>query len=589
MRHLLNQTINKIIKLKERQRLVLLAALVGLCSGIAAIALKSAIHGINWLLTSWFNTKEDSILYLLYPGIGMLLSLFFIKFFVKDNLSHGITRVLYSISRNKSRLSSKTIWGPLIASAITIGFGGSVGAEAPIVHSGASIGSVIAQKLKLNYRQITLLLACGAAGSLAGIFKAPIAGIVFTIEILMFDFTMSSIVPLLIASVTSICITYFFLGKDLEFAASVTAFQMSNIPYYILLGLFCGFMSLYFIRVSLWLESKLGKISNPYKKLLICAISLGILIFIFPPLYGEGYSSLSNMLNNNIGTKFDNTIYSSFGDKVTWFIPVFWTLVMLFKVLSMSFTNAGGGVGGTFGPTLFVGGTCGFVLSRFVNLTGFISLPEANFALAGMSGMMAGVMHAPLTGIFLIAEITGGYDLMIPLIITVAVSYLIIINFEHNSIYTKRLAVQGDLITHDKDKAVLTLMNLKQVIETDLDTIYPTDSLRYLIEVVSTSHRNIFPVVDQHNMLVGLLSLDDIRSIMFNISKYDNTFVKELMHEKPVTIMNTDNMETVMNKFQQNNLWNLPVVDEKGKYLGMVSKSKIFGVYRDQLLEVSSE
>ncbi len=589
MKPYLNLLIDKIVQLKERQRLVLLAVLVGFCCGMAAVILKTGVRAVEWLLTHWFSKDIHGILYLLYPGIGMLIAMLIVKYVVKENLSHGITKVLYAISRKKSKLSSRSIWGPILASVVTIGFGGSVGAEAPIVHSGASIGSVIAQKFKLNYRQISLLLACGAAGSVAGIFKAPLAGIIFTIEILMFDFTMASITPLLMSSVTAVCVSYFLIGNNVEFAASVNAFQMSNIIYYILLGVCCGFMSLYFIKVSLWLEGKAASIGNPFKKLLICASLLGLLIFIFPPLHGEGYHSLTDMLNNELEISFENTIYSSLGENVMWFIPVFWMMVMFFKVVSMSLTNAGGGVGGTFGPTLFVGGTCGFVMSRFVNLTGLISLPEANFALVGMGGLMAGVMHAPMTGIFLIAEITGGYELMIPLIITVSISFLISRSIEKNSLYTKRLALSGDLITHDKDKAVLTLLNIDEVIETDLETIYPTDSMRYMVEVVSNSRRNLFPVTDRNGVFVGLLSLDDIRNIMFDSSQYDKIFVKDLMHSDIVTITNEDNMELVMSKFERSNAWNLPVIDKNGAYLGMVSKSKMFGAYRDQLKEVSED
>ncbi len=586
MKKVFGKILEKIIQLTERQRLVLLAILVGLCSGFAAVILKTGVKYVSLLLDK-ITVDKYNFMYLIFPGIGMLISMLLVKYVVKENLSHGITKVLYAISRKKSRLSSKSIWGPLITSIITIGFGGSVGAEAPIVHSGASIGSYIAQKFKLNYHQITLLLVCGAAGSIAGIFKAPLAGIIFSIEILMFDFSLSSITPLLLSSVTAICISYFLIGNDMPFAASVTAFQMSNIPYYIILGILCGLMSLYFIKVSLWLEAKIGRIENPYRKLLTCAVFLGVIIFLFPPLYGEGYSSLASMLNNDVDSSFAHTFYSSFASNSGWFVVVFWTFVMFAKVFSMSLTNAGGGVGGTFGPTLVIGGICGFVLSRFFNLTGWISLPEANFALAGMGGLMAGVMHAPMTGIFLIAEITGGYELIIPLIITVALSYLITNSEEKHSIYTKRLAMEGDLLTHDKDKAVLTLLDVRQVLETDLDKVYPTDSLRYLVEVVSTSHRNLFPVVDRNGKYQGLLTLDDIRSIMFDNSKYDTVFVKDLMHADTEKIVSTDNMETVMEKFTKSNAWNLAVVDENGKYLGMVSKSKIFSAYREQLKEVS--
>lgn len=453
----ISKPIPYLMSLSERKRTIILAFVVGLCSGIAAVTLKFAIEGIKWLLTNWIISDRGMLWYLLLPGIGMLISMLFVKFFCKqEDISHGITRVLYAISRKESKLNARAIWAPLVASAFTIGFGGSVGAEAPIVHSGAAIGSTIAQKLKLSYRQITLFLACGAAGSLAGIFKAPLAGIIFVIEILMFDFTLSSIVPLLISTVTAISIPYFLLGQTVTFTNSTTPFILNNIPFYILLGILCGFLSLYFIRGTLSLEEKIKRIRNPYLRLIICAISLGTAIFLFPPLYGEGYSSLSIMLND-VSFSFDNTIFKPFAQNA-WFVPIFFTAVMLMKIVSMSLTNAGGGVGGTFGPTLFMGCILGFVTARVINLTGILAqpLPEANFALVGMGGLMAGVMHAPLTGIFLIAEITGGYSLLMPLMITSAVSYILINRFEPNSIYTKRLVLNGDLITHNKDQAVLT-------------------------------------------------------------------------------------------------------------------------------------
>ena len=578
-------------KRTDKQQLVILAFLVGLFSGTAAVVLKTLVKLISGLLTDNNVIGKYGFLYLLLPGIGMFIALLLVRFVIKDNLSHGITKILYAISRNKSKLTGKTIWAPLITSAITIGFGGSVGAEAPIVHSGASIGSVLAQKFNLSYHKITLLLVCGAAGAIAGIFKAPLAGIIFSIEILLFDFTLSSIIPLLVSTVTAICVTYFTIGRELEFATSVVSFNLSNIPFYLLLGVCCGFMSLYFIRTSLWLEGKIGAINNIYKKLLYCALLLGVLIFIFPPLYGEGYSSLGKMLNYEVETTFSDTLFSFIGkyNTAAWFIPLFWFFVMMTKVFSMSLTNAGGGVGGTFGPTLFVGGTCGFVLSRIINLSDIIALPEANFALAGMGGLMAGVMHAPMTGIFLIAEITGGYALIIPLIITVTASYIVTNTFEKNSIYTKRLALSGDLLTHDKDQTVLTLLSVEKVIEKNFETVYPTDSLRYLIEVVAKTKRNIFPVVDNNNVFEGLLYLDDIRSIMFDSHKYDNTFVKDVMHNNITTIRSDEKMDVVVNKFQSSGAWNLPVVDKGDHYVGMISKSKLFSEYREQLIEVSGE
>ncbi|MDR2084537.1 MAG: chloride channel protein [Bacteroidales bacterium] len=572
--------------LPERQRLIVLAVIVGFCSGLAAVALKLSIEGIKYVLTNWIDTGTASLWYLLFPGFGMLLAMLFVKYVAKEDISHGITRILYSISRKESKLSAKTIWTPLVASAVTIGFGGSVGAEAPIVHSGAAIGSTIAQKLNLNYKHITLLLACGAAGSLAGIFKAPLAGIVFTIEILMFDLTLASIVPLLVSTVTAILIPYFLLGQTVTFTNATTPFNLDNIPYYILLGLICGLMSFYFIRSTLSIEGKVKSIKNPYIRLIVCALGIGLLVFLFPPLYGEGYSSLSMLLNNEVESVFDGSIYGSISQNNI-FVLIFFFAVMFLKVVSMSFTNAGGGIGGTFGPTLFVGGICGFLVARAINLTNIIALPEANFALVGMGGLMAGVMHAPLTAIFLIAEITGGYDLLMPLMITSAISYMLISRLEPNSIYTKRLAIQGDLITHDKDQAVLTLLKLDQLIETDFIKVYEEQSLGELVKIISTTHRNLFPVVTHDNKFVGVVLLDDVRNIMFDNSKYDTIHVSNFIRFTPHAIKKEDTMEMVMKKFKLSNAWNLPVIDENNVYLGFISKSKMFGAYREQLINFS--
>ena len=572
--------------LTEKQRLIVLAMVVGLCSGVAAVALKLSIEGIKILLTSWISTGTDSLWYLLLPGVGMLLAMLFVKYVAKEDISHGITRILYSISRKESKLSTKAIWTPLVASALTIGFGGSVGAEAPIVHSGAAIGSKIAQKLNLNYKHITLLLACGAAGSLAGIFKAPLAGIVFTIEILMFDLTLASIVPLLISTVTAISIPYFLIGQTVAFTSTTTHFNLENIPYYIVLGLFCGLVSFYFIRTTLSIEGKVKRIKNPYVRLIFSALSIGLLVFLFPPLYGEGYSSLSMLLNNEVSNVFSGSIYGEISNNNI-FILVFFIAVMFLKVVSMSLTNAGGGVGGTFGPTLFVGGMCGFIVARAINLTNFTLLPEANFALVGMGGLMAGVMHAPLTGIFLIAEITGGYDLLMPLMITSAISYMLISRLEPNSIYTKRLALQGDLITHDKDQAVLTLLKVGELIETDFTKINAEQTLGELVKIISDTHRNLFPVVTPDNKLVGVLALDDVRVVMFDNSKYDIMYVSNFAKFSPHAINKDDTMEVVMKKFKVSNAWNLPVVDDDNNYIGFISKSKMFGAYREQLINFS--
>lgn len=574
--------------LSEKNLLLLLAVAVGLLCGLAAVILKKLIFLIREGLTSWFETPGDSFFYLLYPGIGMLLSLLFVKYLAKEDISHGVTKVLLAVSRNESRIHPRNTWASIVASALTIGFGGSVGAEAPIVYTGAAIGSNVARKVGMSYRNMTLLLGCGAAAAVAGIFKAPMAGVLFTLEILLFNISMSSILPIMISSVTATVVTYLLMGNSVEFSNTIESFRMINIPGYLVLGIFCGGMSLYFIRTSMRLEDKLRRISKPYIRWILCAILLGILIFLFPPLYGEGYDSLVSMLNNNAS----EVAGGIFGDKLLsneWAFLAFFAAVMFFKVYATALTNGGGGVGGTFGPTLVTGGLAGFVVARLINLTGITVLPEANFALVGMAGMMAGVMQAPLTAIFLIAEITGGYDLFIPLIVTAAVSFATIRIVEPYSIYTKRIAAQGDLLTHDSDQAVLTLLKTSSMIENDFTPIYVENSLGDLVKTISLTHRNIFPVLDSKGRFQGVVTLDDVRDIMFDSSKYDTTKIYHIMKSAPAFVYADEKMESVMKKFETTNAWNLPVVDDENKYIGFVSKSKIFSSYREQLKQVSHE
>lgn len=477
--------------LSERQILLILAFIVGLLSGVAAIILKSTIHFLQNLFTNRIGSNIETWLYFVLPGCGMLLSLLFVRYIVKEPIGHGVSKVLQAISRKESKIKPHNCWTSIVASAVTIGFGGSVGAEAPIVYAGAAIGSNIARKLGLNYRQMTLLLVCGAAGAIAGIFKAPLAGLLFSLEILLFNLSMSSILPLLVSTITATVLSYAFLGSAVDFHNAAEPYMLYNLPFYFVLGICSGFVSLYFTRVTLLLESRIQRVTNLYKRWLFTAIGMGILIFIFPPLYGEGYSSLTSLLNNDVEGAV-RSVFSVGLMKNPWYIPLFFLCVMFFKVLAMTFTNAGGGVGGTFGPTLFVGGVLGFVFSRMINLSGIYTLPEANFALVGMAGLMAGVMQAPLTAIFLIAEITGGYSLLVPLIITSIASYATIHTFEPYSIYSKRLAQAGDLLTHDQDQAVLTLLKTSQLIETDLIPVRSHYTLGQLVEVVANSKRNIF-------------------------------------------------------------------------------------------------
>lgn len=572
----------------ERTQLVLLSFIVGLGCGFAALLLKTLIKYIQHGITFWFNKPSDAYLYLIYPGIGMLLSFLFVKYVVKSDISHGVTKVLLAVSRNESRIKPHNTWTSIVASSLTIGFGGSVGAEAPIVYTGAAIGSNVGRSMGMSYKNMTILLGCGAAGAVAGIFKAPLAGVLFTLEILLFNISMTSILPLLISSITATVVSYIFLGDAVAISNTIETFSMGNLPYYFILGIFCGIMSLYFIRTSLRVEDKMRRVKKPINRWLIGATAMGVLVFLFPPLYGEGYKSLTLMLNNNPiemagGIVGENLLSNK------WLILLFFTVILFVKVYATAFTNAGGGVGGTFGPTLFTGGIAGFVIGRLINLTGIHVIPEANFVLVGMAGMMAGVMQAPMTAIFLIAEMTGGYDLLIPLILTSAISFATIRLVEQYSIYTKRIAQQGDLLTHDSDRAVLTLLKTSDLIETDFSTIGFNSNLGDLVKVIATSSRNIFPVVDHYNQFQGIVFLDDVRTIMFDQSQYEKVRIPNIMKNAPALVYYDEKMESVMNKFEVTQAWNLPVVDRNNKYLGFVSKSKIFSSYREQLQQVSHD
>ncbi len=570
----------------EQTLLMILALIIGCGCGFSAVLLKKLIHWVGHLLTGWLDSSVDNLLLLVYPGVGMLIAMVFVRYVVRDDIGHGVTKALFAISKNNSRIKKHNMWSSVLASSVTIGFGGSVGAEAPIVYTGAAIGSNIGRKLGLSYRQMTILLCCGAAGAVAGMFKAPMAGILFTVEILLFNLTMTSVLPLLLSSVTATTISYIFLGSDVQFNSVVDPFTLNNIPYYIILGIACGFFSLYFMRTTLFMESRIKNIKNPFSRWAMCAAALGLLIFIFPPLFGEGYESLIHLLEGNS----DNVLAHSPLSVVfeyKWLVPVYFLLLLVFKVLAMCFTNAGGGVGGTFGPTLIVGGIAGLVVARVINLSGLHYIPEANFALVGMAGLMAGVMQAPMTAIFLIAEITGGYSLLIPLIIVSTISFATMRLFEPYSIYSHRLAKSGDLLTHDSDTAVLTLLNISDLVETDFICVREDHTLGDLVKVVARSRRNLYPVVTADNTMKGVISLDDIREIMFDGSKYSSVLVQSLAKPAPVAVRSDERMDDVMKKFDETGAWNLPVVDAGGKYVGFVSKSKIFSSYRQRLHDVS--
>ena len=578
-------------EIQEKHFILMLSFLVGLFTAFAALILKYLIHLIQNFLTDNFDSTEANYLYLVYPVVGIFLAGLFVRNIVKDDISHGVTKILYAISRRQGRIKRHNIWSSTIASAITIGFGGSVGAEAPIVLTGSAIGSNLGSLFKMEQRTLMLLVGCGAAGAISGIFKAPIAGLVFTIEVLMIDLTMSSLLPLLITSVTAATVSYVVTGQEAMFKFHMDQpFLLERIPYVILLGIFCGLVSWYFTRAMNVVENFYARFKGVYSKLVLGGVMLSILIFLFPPLYGEGYDTIELLLNGISNMEWDtvmnNSLFYGYGN----LLLVYLLLIVLFKVFASAATNGGGGCGGIFAPSLFLGCIAGFIFSHFSNELGiFPGLPEKNFALMGMAGVMSGVMHAPLTGVFLIAELTGGYDIFLPLMIVAVSSYLTIIVFEPHSIYSMRLAKKGELLTHHKDKAVLTLMKMENVVEKDFVTVHPEMDLGELVKAISTSHRNVFPVTDKNGVLLGIVLLDDIRNIMFRQELYHRFTVNKLMTSVPARLFDTDSMEQVMKTFDDTKAWNLPVVDRDGRYLGFVSKSKIFNSYRQVLVHFSED
>lgn len=580
----------KLRSLPEKNRLLILSLVVGLLSGGAAVLLHSLINLIRGGLHSAFEGKADILLYLVLPGVGMLVSLIIVRYLIKDNIGHGVTKVLVAVSKNESRIRPHNMWSSVLTSSLTIGFGGSVGAEAPIVYTGAAIGSNFARYLRMSYRSATILIGCGAAGAIAGIFKAPLAGVLFTLEILLFNISMTSMMPLLLSTVSAAMVSYIFTGDSLPFECTLSPFNIANVPFYILLGFFCGLISLYFLRMTLHMEDRLSSLKKPFLKWFVCSLLLGGLILLFPPLYGEGYDFLHPLLTGG-EISYDMSILSKLPSS-PWIVPIFFLAVMLLKVFSMTFTNAGGGVGGTFGPTLFVGALAGFVLARTLNLifaNGNISVPEQNFVLVGMAGLMAGVMQAPMTAIFLIAEMTGGYELFLPLILTSTISFGTMRMFEQYSIYTKRIAASGELLTHDSDQAVLTLLRTTDLVEKDFSTIEIDATLGAFVQVIGESRRNLFPVIDSKGHFQGYVSLEDVRKDMFNAGLYEKRHVFNYMRSAPAYVYENENMESVMRKFESTDAWNLPVVKEDRTYLGFVSKSKIFSAYRNELKELSQD
>ena len=572
--------------------LLILAFVVGLLSAVAAFILHGIIRQIELLLTSSFDITQVNWLYLVYPVIGIYLTSLFVRYIVRDNISHGITRILYAISSNRSRLKAHNTWSSVIASAITICFGGSLGAEAPIVLTGSAIGSNLGQLLKLDNKTLMTLVGCGAAGAIAGIFKAPIAGLVFTLEVLMIDLTMASLLPILVSCVTATCFTYILSGNDVLFSFHLDSdWTVQRVPACILLGISCGLVSLYFIRTMNACEDMFARFKDkPYVKLAIGGTMLSTLIFLFPSLFGEGYHSINLLLNGQTEADWNRVLDNSLFYGHSEYLILYIALVLLFKVFATSATNGGGGCGGTFAPSLFIGCFTGFLFARLWNINGIgVYVPEKNFALLGMAGVMSGVMHAPLTGIFLIAEITSGYNLFMPLMIVSVCAYLTIIIFEPHSIYGMRLAKQGKLITHHTDHAVLTLMSLDQVIDRDYTAVEPDMEMGVMVHKISRSSNSLLPVLDAAGNLLGEIDIRKIRHVVFRTELYHHFKASQLMTQPPATLSDSQAMTEVMKTFDRTHAEQLPVLDTDQHLKGYISRERLYGMYRKMVADMSQE
>ena len=578
--------------IKEKQFILLLALIVGVLTAFAGLFLKWLIAQIQFMLTHQFSISSSNWLYLLYPVIGIFLTSVFIRRIVRDDIGHGVTKILFAIARKQSNIKAHNMWSSVIASAITIGFGGSVGAEAPIVLTGSAIGSNIGRIFHLSSKKMMLLVGCGAAGAVAGIFKAPIAGLAFVLEVLMMDLTMGSLVPLLVSCVTAASITYALSGWGAVFEANIDYdFSATRIPADIALGVACGLVSLYFTRMTNRVERIFGKLKHPYAKLALGGTMLSILIFLFPSLYGEGYELIELLLNGNGDKDWLTALNHSLFYGHDNMLLVYLSLVVLMKVFATTATNGGGGCGGIFAPSLFLGCISGFVFARLWNVNDVfgVYLPENWYALLGMCGLMSGVMHAPLTGIFLIAELTGGYQMFMPLMIVSVCAYLTINAFEPHSLYTMRLARRGELITHNKDRAILTLMNMDSVMDRYSKFLTPEMSLGEVVKQISVSHHNVFPVLNAQRQLVAVLYIDDIRHYMFRTELYDQLRVSSMMVPPAARLSTQDDMEDVVKVFGQTGAWTLPVVDSEGRFVGFIRKSRVFTMYRQMLADISND
>ena len=575
-------------RLSERQMLALLAIVVGLLAGLGTCVFEVLLHGVKSALVAWFPSDRAQALLLVYPAIGIILATLFVKRIVRDEISEGVTRVLYAMARKDSRIAGHNCWSSIVGGATTIGFGGSVGPEAPIVLTGAAIGSNVGKAARLNYKELTLLLCCGAGAAVAAIFKAPITGVVFVLEILMLDITSASVFPLILASVTATTTALIFRGFDPIFAISLSesdVFIIKQIPLYILLGVCCGLMSYYFTSVN----SKVGKfvksLGSQYKRWIFAGVLLGLLMFIFPPLYGEGYRSLTLFMHGDVQALFSNSLFFQFRT-IEWVAIIYATAIMFFKVVAMATTNASGGVGGTLAPSLFVGAYMGAIVALICNALFDWNVSIVSFSLVGMAGVMSGVMKAPLTAIFLIAELSNGYGLFIPLMIVAAISFAVDYALDRDSIYTKQLRMRGELLTHDKDQSAFVFMRLEELMETDFIRIKENMTLGDIVQIISSARRNIFPVIDNFGHLLGVVQLDDLREDMFKQEKWGRS-ITYYMIQPPYKILEHEMVQSVLPRFEENHTWMLPVVDKNNKYLGFISKSRILNAYREALVKIS--
>lgn len=574
----------RIKHITDKQFILFLSVIVGLAVGFAAVTIKNLVHFIESTLSD-FVRLQGEYLYIVLPTIGIFLAIVYIKYINGNPVRHGIPGVLFAISKNWGKIKPHNLYSSIITSALTVGFGGSVGLEGPTVATGAAIGSNVGKLFKLNYQQVTLLLGCACAGAMASIFKAPIAAVVFALEVIMLDLTMAAIVPLLLSSVTAVLTSYLFLGTNHLYSfSSLAPFQLNQVFYYLIFGVFMGLIAVYFTKIYMLITERFERIKNIFVRLLIGGTLLGLLVFLIPSLYGEGYEEINSSLRGQYSFLFDGTLYESHSENFFVIIGLF-LIVLLFKVVATSLTFGAGGVGGIFAPSLFSGAIAGLLFTTFAGRFG-VELSASNFALAGMAGMIAAVIHAPLTAIFLIAEITKGYELFIPLMIVSTTAYATAKVFVTNSVYTMQLAQRGELLTHHKDKAILLLMNVQELIETNFNIIRPQQKMADLIDVIKFARRNIFPVVDEDGTFRGMIKLDDIRHVMFNNELYDKIYIRDMMFTPEDVIFTTDTVEEVALKFKESGAFNIVVIDH-GKYLGFISRAKLFSAYRDILQKFS--